>query len=139
MPDRLTQLALRARFQLACEIVWTYLKIRWLMRRHDAARVVPMLRDHARQEAGAENPDLLLWSGWRLAKAVRRTLSPLPADSRCLYQSLTLLHMMERRGVDVSVVLAVRPSPFAAHAWVERDGKALLPPADPGYERLTEL
>jgi peroxiredoxin len=47
--------------------------------------------------------------------------------------------MLERRGISQVVVIAVRPRPFAAHAWVEVEGAAVLPDADPGYERLLEL
>ena len=47
--------------------------------------------------------------------------------------------MLERRGIPQRLVIAVRPQPFAAHAWVEVEGEAVLPDADPGYERISEL
>jgi hypothetical protein len=66
-------------------------------------------------------------------------IGPLPTDSRCLFSSLTVMCMLDRRGIEQTVVIAVRPRPFSAHAWVEVDGKPVLPDGDPGYERLLEL
>ena len=70
---------------------------------------------------------------------MEKVLRRLPADSRCLFSSLTLMCMLERRGIGQVVVIAARPQPFGAHAWVEVEGEAVLPAADPGYERLLEL
>jgi hypothetical protein len=76
----------------------------------------------------------------RLARVVRRTLRPLPVDTRCLMQTLVLTRLLARRGVPGTVVLSVSPGPdFGAHAWVEHEGRPLLPPADEGFERLLEL
>jgi hypothetical protein len=47
--------------------------------------------------------------------------------------------MLERRGIAQTLVVAVRPRPFGAHAWVEVAGKPVLPDADAGYERILEL
>ena len=76
----------------------------------------------------------------RLGNVVRRSLSALPFDSRCLVTALVLTRMLARRGVDSTFVLGVRTSPsFAAHAWVEcGDGVALLP-TTPDFSRLAEL
>jgi hypothetical protein len=76
----------------------------------------------------------------RLGGAVSRTLAHLPSDSRCLVSSLVLSRLLERRGIDASVVVAIRSDPgFSAHAWVEHRGRPLLRPGDLGYERLVEL
>lgn len=76
----------------------------------------------------------------RVARAAERVVARLPGDSRCLMRALVVLAMLARRGIDVRLVLAARPSPsFAAHAWVERDGQPLLPTRGFGDARLTEL
>jgi hypothetical protein len=104
---------------------------------------VEALRARARERARTAGepcaPELQLVVGWRLGHAVAATLRPLPTDSRCLAQSLTLLSVLERRGIEHTLVIAARPRPFAAHAWVEVGGQPMLPAADPGYERLTVL
>jgi hypothetical protein len=76
----------------------------------------------------------------RLARAVARTLTFFPTDNRCLVRSLVLDRLLARRSLHSVVVLAARAEPnFAAHAWVEHDARALLPPASAGYQRLVEL
>ena len=76
----------------------------------------------------------------RLARAVRRTLRTLPADSRCLMQSLVLTRLLARRGRSASLVIGVSPAgTFTAHAWVEREGVPLLPTHEDEFSRLAEL
>lgn len=139
-PTNLDRLSPMWRLHLTLEVVVTYLRVRWLMRQDDAKRAVGALRAYA---AGSEihfdaEGDHLV-AAWRLARATRKVLTRLPGDSRCLFKSLTLMCMLERRGIPQVIVIAVRPKPFAAHAWVEVDGQAVLPDADPLYERLLEL
>ena len=74
----------------------------------------------------------------RLGKVVGKTLGILPTDSRCLIRSLVLVRILARRSIPSTLVIGVRKSSeFEAHAWVEHDGKAILPPGE--YTRLTEL
>jgi hypothetical protein len=48
--------------------------------------------------------------------------------------------LLARRGVAATLVIGVRPgAEFAAHAWVEREGRPLLPGGEPEYKRITEL
>jgi hypothetical protein len=47
--------------------------------------------------------------------------------------------MMERRNLHPKLIIAVRPDPFAAHAWIEFERQPLLPPGDPDHARLVEL
>jgi hypothetical protein len=140
-PTDLDRLTPSDRASLTFEVVVTYLRVRWLMRRDDAERAVKALRAHASasQLTFDAEPVSEYVAAWRLSRAVRKVLTRLPGDSRCLFKSLTLMCMLERRGIHQMVVIAVRPQPFAAHAWVEVDGHAVLPDADPGYERLMEL
>jgi len=138
-PAHLDRLALGPRLRLTAEALFTYARVRWVMRDDDAERAVarlrPTKRTHPREPAVVDR----FLAAWRLAYAAGRVLSLLPTDSRCLFRSLTVMCMLDRRGIEQTVVIAVRPQPFSAHAWVEVEGKAVLPDGDPGYERLLEL
>jgi hypothetical protein len=124
---------LRAR--VAFEIVATYAEVRWRMWRGDVTRVVETLRQGA---LDVHSPYDAYRIGRRLGHPVRRTLDPLPWDSRCLMRSLVLLRMLARRGVVCQLVIGVRPGEtFEAHAWIEHAGHPLLPTL--GYERLTTI
>ena len=140
-PLDLDRLSPTSRSRLAVEVAITYLRVRWLMRQDDAKRAVRTLRALAARSGASfdEETETELVAAWRLARAVSKVLIRLPGDSRCLFRSLTLMCMLERRGIAQVLVIAVRPRPFAAHAWVEVGGLAVLPDADPGYERLLEL
>lgn len=139
LPD-ISELAWWRKLVLAGEILATYVRIRWLIRDENAVRAVPQIRGHfpARGQFDGTEPERLL-AGLRLGHTVIRTLSPLPYDSRCLFRSLTLTALLQKRGIPSTVVIAVRPAPFAAHAWVEHDGRPLLEPAQAGFERIAEL
>jgi hypothetical protein len=127
------------RVRLAGEVLGAYRRARRLLRSRTAPEAVAELRAHARRHPVGERAGLDQYVGARLAHAVTLTLRPLPTDVRCLSQSLTLLNVMERRDLHPTLVIGVRPEPFSAHAWIELDGRPLLPPADPDHERLTEL
>jgi hypothetical protein len=125
------------RARLAVEVTAIYARARWLVLRRGAVPTVPLIRrglnEHTATEADKERS---LGSG----RAVVKVLHRLPADSRCLMQSLVLTGLLARRGVYAKVVIGVRPAPsFAAHAWVEVDGQPLLPTNEPAYERLVEI
>jgi hypothetical protein len=123
------------RLRVALEIVGTYVQVRWRMLRWDVTRVVTALRADA---ADVHSPYDAYLIGRRLRRPVRRTLDPLPWDSRCLMRSLVLLRMLARRGVVCQLVIGVRPGEtFEAHAWIEHNGHPLLPTL--GYEKLTVL
>jgi hypothetical protein len=123
------------RFRIGREIVLTYIEVRRLMRREDIASVVATLRAGAND---AFDPVTARRLGRRLRRPVRRTLDPLPWDSRCLMRSLVLLRMLARRGVVCQLVIGVRPGDvFEAHAWIEHDGRPLLPTHD--YAPLTTI
>lgn len=123
------------RVRVALEIVATYTEVRWRMVRGEVGRVVATLRGDA---VDRHDPYDAYRIGLRLGQPVRRTLDPLPWDSRCLMRSLVLLRMLARRGVVCRLVIGVRPGEkFEAHAWIEHAGHPLLPTL--GYERLTVL
>jgi hypothetical protein len=126
---------LRLRVRVAAEIVFSYGLVRWRLVRGDVREVVAALRGDARDLYDAEDARRL---GLRLGQPVRRTLDPLPWDSRCLMRSLVLLRMLARRGVVCRLVIGVRPGEkLGAHAWIEHDGTPLLPTL--GYEPLTVI
>ena len=127
------------RLALAAEIIRTYLAVRRLSARRKLPAVVVALRDAA-VVPGLVLPDPRL-DGVRLGRAVMRTLVFTPGGTRCLMRSLVLLGLLARRGAaDVELIIAVQPGPSVldAHAWIEFDGRALLPPGD-GHERLLVL
>lgn len=120
---------------LVREILLAYVHVRWLLRRHDLPTALERLRRVPAAAAAAAAP-----TDEKLARAVRLTLSRLPADSRCLMQSLVLTRLLARRGREATVVIGVEPrGTFTAHAWVERRGTPLLPPGDHEGGRLAEL
>lgn len=128
------------RVRLAAEIAVTYWSARWWLLRLSFPEAVAAARD-VRPVAPPVISDPELHSGacLRLGTAVQRTLRALPVDSRCLVTALVLTRMLARRGIDSSFVLGVRAQPsFAAHAWVERGGVALLSTA-PEFQRLAEI
>jgi hypothetical protein len=121
------------KLRLLIEVAATYVRVRLLVRRHPIAAVACALRP-----AVPGQPDELsaLQVGRRLASPVRRALDPGPWDSRCLMQSLVLLGMLASRGIPSTLVIGVRPGEtFEAHAWVECQGRPLLPSF--GFEPLT--
>jgi hypothetical protein len=135
------RLTLPAKALLAVEVLGTYARVRWLLRRRDLGGVVEALERRAPSGppvgAGAA---AALRTGARLARPVQRCLAALPTDSRCLNRSLVLLALLARRGISSKLVIGVRPGEdFAAHAWVERDGRPLLPSGGETYARLLEL
>lgn len=130
---------------LVGEVVGTYCQVRWWMRGRNFEELVDRLRDRESRDAvdrrDRDMTDLPTQrlSGLRLGRAVRRTLTPLPTDSRCLVQALVLTRLLGRRGVPCSLVIGVTVDPeFTAHAWVEHGGVPLLP-AGSGFERLVEV
>lgn len=123
---------------LVAEIVATYARVRVLLWRKDLPRIVAVLRAGRPDAAGPASGDAE-WEWYRYGNATVRVLEALPTDSRCLLRSLTLMTVLSRRGVSSTVVIGVRTEDgFAAHAWIERDARALLWPGH-GYERLLEL
>jgi hypothetical protein len=124
--------------RLAAEISATYVRVRWRLRRGDLPTTLAQLRrGHEQQPLAGDEARL---AGYRLAHAARRTLALIPADSRCLMRSLVLTTLLARRGIQTTLVVAVRVSGgFVAHAWVELDGRPLLEPAAGPFKRLVEL
>lgn len=124
-----------AKLRLAGEILSTYVRVRWAMRREELHLLVRRLRT----SGGAAQP-FPQERREQLAGAVMGLLAVLPTDSRCLVRSLVYLAMLERRGVESTLVIGVRTEPeFAAHAWVECESEPLLPSGDGEFAPLTVI
>jgi hypothetical protein len=120
---------------LVAEILVAYSRVRWDLRRAGLKATLASLRGQP-----AAVPDEAVALGRRLAPVVARTLWVLPTESRCLMRSLVLTRLLARRGVSTELVISVRPGArFAAHAWIEHRGVALLPADAPAFERLVTL
>ncbi len=132
-------ISLRAKLLLALEILRDYARVRRLLRRSDLPTTVATLRAPRPSTRGLEGRRAQA-AGARLGRSVGRALGLLPFDSRCLVRSLVLTSMLARRGIPGTLVIAVGVEPaFRAHAWVESDGVALLPPLEESYHRLVEM
>jgi hypothetical protein len=125
-----------AKVRIVGEILATYPRLYRAMRREEIREVVARIREE-RVEAPEPLPRL---TRVQLGGAVVRVLGLLPTDSRCLISSLVLLALLERRGVDSTLVIGVGVEPeFAAHAWIECEGEALLPSGNGTYTRMIEV
>jgi hypothetical protein len=122
---------------LGLEILRTYAVVRIRLRRHGLTPTLARLRAPLESKQGAATSDADLV----LERAVRRTLAPLPTDTRCLTQALVLLGLLARRGVPTTLVLGVERTGarFGAHAWIEHAGRPLLQPGSDAERRLAEL
>ena len=139
MPTSRRRLRVFERARVVGEVLATYCLARWWLFRLTFPEAVAAARDLPGRSRPSAGEIEVRSAGLRLGRAVERTLRPLPVDSRCLVTALVLTRMLARRGISVTFVLGVRTKPcFAAHAWVERDGTALLS-TTPEFVSLTEL
>jgi hypothetical protein len=122
---------------LSAEILVAYAGARQALRHRSLPEATTaMRRSRRRRYCPAEDA---YGTGLRLGRVVTRVLGVLPRDPRCLRTSLVLTALLARRGIPATLVIGVRPHPFAAHAWVEHRGRPLLPPATAPFERLLEV
>lgn len=135
-PDQaLKNFSVAEKAALTVEIILSYARVRWLMRRGDFRTALAAVRrtDASPCTCPPEFPN-------RLGGIVEARLGLLPGDTRCLASSLVLLSLLARRGVSATLVIGVRIDPdFRAHAWVELDGHPLLNPIEAAGARLIEL
>ena len=125
---------------LILEVLSAYVRVRWLVLRRGPVATVSAVRGGLRAHTAADPDGLRELRSLLFGRAVMRVLLALPTDSRCLMQSLVLTAMLARRGIYTTVVIGVRPAPtFAAHAWVEVDGRPILPSDEANYRRLAEI
>jgi Transglutaminase-like superfamily len=124
------------RLVLTAELVVSYGVARRLVRR----TALPATLEQLREGRCVPAPwPLVTDNPYQLAAVTGRVLRLVPADTRCLMRSLTLLTLLARRGVSVTLVLAAtEEEQFGAHAWVELHGRPLLTP-EAEHRRLVEL
>jgi hypothetical protein len=133
--ERLSQ---TERIRLAAEIVAAYAQARRALRRAPIATVVAGRRSEPSHSIPPTTDTLE--EARRLGRAVTRTLTIVPGDTRCLARSLVLTRLLARRGIPAKLVIGTRPAPdFLAHAWVEHAGDPVLSPGDGSFGRLVEL
>ena len=127
---------------LAGEIVSVYVAIRLRLGREDLRELVSISRSGAGvPQAGLEPGSPQAWMvAARLGNAVDRTLGVLPTDARCLVQALVLSRLLSVRGISSKLVIGAHSKPnFAAHAWIEHEGRPVLPQREFRESRLLEL
>jgi hypothetical protein len=126
---------------LVWEVLFNYARLRPLVGRRDVREIAAAARRPGRLRPPEPTHAGNIWALARhLNRAVDRTLSPLPTDSRCLIQSIVLCRLLAARGVESTIVIGARSQPeFAAHAWVELQGRPVSPVLDFGDTRLAEL
>jgi hypothetical protein len=131
-------LGVSGRLRLAVEIMTAYVPAWHRLRTAELTEMIRAARDvrplPALRPAADEEHQIAV----RLGGTVVRMLSVLPTDKRCLVRSIVLARLLARRQIPHVLVIGVRPGrEFAAHAWLEHDGLALLPKGR--FERLLEL
>jgi hypothetical protein len=128
------------RLRLAAEIVVAYVTVRRGLTQGSVEAVVAKLRANPALGAAPGSPEDRLDEARDLSRAVTRTLTLLPGDTRCLTQALVLTHVLARRGISAKLVIGARTTPrFFAHAWVEHADQPLLATGEGLFHTLVEL
>jgi hypothetical protein len=136
------RLALTQKAQLCVEIVLAYVMVRRRLPRADIRDVIASVRDVGAERRGGPVQDAseAFALAARLGHAVSRTLAVLPTDSRCLVRSVVLCRLLADRGMPSVVVIAAQSrETFVAHAWVEFEGRPILPVLGFADARLVQL
>lgn len=121
------------KLRLGGEILKAYVRARrLLLRTNFGSTVIQMRHGEPRSFEGFAIPTAV-----RLGRVVQRALGAVPFDSRCLIRSLVLIRLLSARGIEGELVIGVASKPeFAAHAWVECQGVAVLPTDRDRFQRL---
>jgi hypothetical protein len=128
------------RARLIVEILACYREARRALRQESIEAAVERLRGGPAATVDRGTDREVLYEAWRLGRAVQRTLTLVPGDTRCLTRSLLLTQMLARRGIPAKLVIGARAKPsFSAHAWVEQAGEPVLPAGEHSFGRLVEL
>jgi hypothetical protein len=137
-PSQRVALSRLGKARLAGEILAAYVRARWWLRRCGLEETVARLRGTVTIEGTPESEQIR--TGIKLGRIVEKTLSGLPADSRCLVRSLVLTSLLARRGIASTFVIGgTLETQFEGHAWVEYAGVQLLPAGEAANGRLVEL
>ena len=131
------RLPLATRMRLVVEILVTYPGLLRVVRTNDLEAMVALARRPTKPPVRLTAAEARETSK-RLGFIVSRVLALMPADRRCLIRSLVLVRLLSRRGIDGRLVIgASADQGFAAHAWVEYEGKQVLPSG--GHAKLVEF
>ena len=123
------------RARLLAEIVAAYVPLLRVLRSDDLAGMVDTARSPRRRIPAPADPHE---AAERLGWIVNRVFGAFPTDGRCLIQSLVRTRLLAARSIASTLVIGVSvDGAFAAHAWVEHDGAAVLPAG--AFSRLHEL
>jgi hypothetical protein len=127
--------------RLALEIVLAHVKVRRALRGNTPVDVVLATLRPDRELPRSKPLNAEVTREIRhIAHAVTRTLALLPGDTRCLTQALVLSSLLANRAIATTLVIGAHSAPgFAAHAWVEHEGRPILPAGDGLFETLAEL
>jgi hypothetical protein len=121
--------------RMTWRVLWRLLQVRRALRRNFAEAIapVPLGQGHRGERLGDSCREAESLA--RLVFAVGRRLP----GSRCLEQAITLAELLRAQGYPAELAMgARRQHAFAAHAWVECDGKIFDP--EPGnVPRFTRL
>lgn len=126
------------KIRLGIEILDAYRIVRHSLAARPLPETVELLRSPGRRRARVlADPHR---DGVRLGRAVTRMLDRPPVRAVCLGRSLVLLRLLAARGAAGELVISAVPRAPAldAHAWIELDGRPLLPPG-PEHARLVML
>ncbi len=84
-------------------------------------RLAPRLGEHGKESSGQDTGTQLLLKIRRVQRATRMAARNLPWDCRCFVKAIVARTMLDRRSVDGTLYLGVRPGGkrgIEAHAWV---------------------
>ena len=93
-------------------------------------------RQHVPRGQGSANA---LPAATRIAWLVEKAGQYCPLGTSCLKEALVLSRLLAQRGVSTTLRIGVghRAEAFAAHAWLEQDGRVILGDSDvDAYSRL---
>lgn len=88
------------------------------MSRHDLAALHRSVREFPQRARTPANEAIEIAS-----HALDIACAYYPKQALCLQRSTVLVKMLRRRGVPAHLVIGAQKLPFAAHAWVEANGK----------------
>lgn len=128
----------RHRVALIAEIATAWIPLAWALHRRSLPELLASAR-RPRVRAIVVPEAERLEVAVRLGAIVDRVVGRFPLENRCLVRSLVLIRLLARRSIPDAVLIigAQVDGGFAAHAWVEYAGQALLPPFS--HEPLTRL
>lgn len=108
-----------------------------------ALRTLPFttILDYSRRQQVSQRPDSVhvLLPATRVAWLVEKAGQYCPAGTSCLKEALVLSRLLARDGVSTQLRIGVgrQAEAFAAHAWLEQDGRVIL--GDRGIDAYARL